>query len=120
MRGNVRAAAIMLSALILVAVSGWAQNAKKVPAKGGQSFTGVIGDTMCGAKHMMAGGSDAECGRACVSKGTDYALVVGDTVYTLKGNKADLDKYMGQKVTVNGKLSGKTIEASSVVSTGKS
>ncbi len=120
MRGNVRAAAMMLSALMLVAVMGWAQAGKKAPAKAGQSFTGVIGDTMCGAKHMMAGGSDADCGRACVGKGADYALVVGDTLYTLKGDKAELNKYMGQKVTVSGKLSGKTIEASSVAAAGKS
>ena len=86
---------------------------------GARTFVGSISDSMCGAKHMMAG-SDAECTRTCVKQGSDYALVVGDKVYTLKGNAADLDKYAGQKVKVTGKLDGKTLQASSVVPAGKS
>jgi len=120
MRVAIRAAAVVLAALMLVTMLGWAQTPKKAAAKGGQSFTGVMGDTMCGIKHMMAGGSDADCGRACVGQGSDYALVVGDKLYTLKGDKAELSKYMGQKVTVSGKLNGKIIEASSIAPAGKS
>ena len=47
-----------------------------------QTFTGTVSDSMCGAKHMMEG-DDAACLRACVQKGSKYALVVGDKVYTL-------------------------------------
>ena len=80
-----------------------------------QSFTGKISDTMCGAKHMMAGASDADCTRACVKQGSKYALVVGDNVYTLEGgDAATLDKLAGQKATVSGTLKDKTITVASV------
>ncbi len=80
-----------------------------------QTFTGKVSDTMCGAKHMMAGASDADCTRACVKQGSKYALVVGDNVYTLEGgNAATLDKLAGQKATVTGALKGKTITVASV------
>jgi hypothetical protein len=82
-----------------------------------QTMTGVVSDSMCGAKHMMQGG-DAACTRACVSKGSKYALVVGDKVYTLetsdKAALAELDKLAGQKAKVSGTVSGETIEVSSV------
>jgi len=82
-----------------------------------QSFTGEVSDAMCGAKHMMEG-SATDCTRACVSKGSAYALVVGDKVYTLKTqDKAALDQLnqlAGRKVQVKGTASGDTIEVSSV------
>ncbi len=85
-----------------------------------KTFTGTVSDTMCGAKHtMMPGKPDADCVRACVKGGSDYALVVGDKVYTLKGDKAAIDKFAGQKAMVSGKLSGNTIEASSITAAKK-
>src|SRR5215813_15328549 len=84
---------------------------------GKQTMTGVVSDSMCGAKHMMEG-SDAACTRACVSKGSKYALVVGDKVYTLetsdKAALATLDKQAGEKVTVTGTEKDNTITVSSV------
>jgi len=80
-----------------------------------QTFTGKISDAMCGAQHMMAGASDADCTHACVKQGSKYALVVGDTVYTLEGgDAATLDKLAGQNATVSGTLKGKTITVASV------
>ena len=80
-----------------------------------QSFTGKVSDAMCGAHHMMAGASDADCTRACVKQGSKYALVVGDNVYTLEGgDAAALDKLAGQNATVHGTLKGKTITVVSV------
>jgi hypothetical protein len=82
-----------------------------------KSFTGKVSDSMCGAKHAMAG-SDAECTRACVGKGSKYALVVGDKVYTLetsdKAALATLDKQAGEKATVTGTEKDNTITVSSV------
>jgi hypothetical protein len=49
-----------------------------------------------------------------VKGGSDYALVVGKKVYTLKGDKSELDKYAGEKVTVKGTVSGDTLTAQSV------
>jgi hypothetical protein len=80
-----------------------------------QSFTGKVSDVMCGAHHMIAGSSDADCTRACVKQGSKYALVVGDNVYTLEGgDAAALDKLAGQNATVSGTLKGKTITVASV------
>ena len=81
----------------------------------GKTYTGTVSDAMCGAKHM---GPAAECTRGCVSKGSKYALVVGDKVYTLdasdKAALATLDKQAGAKVTVTGTEKDNTITVSSV------
>lgn len=80
-----------------------------------QTFTGKVSDAMCGAHHMMAGASDADCTRACVKQGSKYALVVGDKVYTLQGgDAATLDKLAGQNATVTGTLKENTITVASV------
>ncbi len=83
----------------------------------GKTYTGVVSDAMCGAKHEMEG-SAASCTRECVSKGSKYALVVGDKVYTLdtsdKSALATLDKQAGAKVTVSGTEKDNTITVSSV------
>lgn len=82
----------------------------------GKSYTGTVSDAMCGAKHAM--GNPAECTRACVSKGSKYALVVGDKVYTLEtSDKAaldTLDKQAGEKATVTGTEKDNTITVASV------
>lgn len=82
-----------------------------------KSYTGTVSDSMCGAKHAMPG-DDAACTRACVSKGSKYALVVGDKVYTLEtSNKAalaTLDKQAGAKATVTGTEKDNTITVTSV------
>ncbi len=81
-----------------------------------QTFTGEVGDAMCGKQHME--GTPAECTRACVSKGSKYALVVGDKVYILnvtdKTALATLDQQAGKNATVTGTLNGDTIDVSSV------
>jgi hypothetical protein len=86
-------------------------------AAGGKSFTGTVSDSMCGAKHAMPG-DDAACTRSCVSKGSNYALVVGDKVYTLATNDkaalAMLDKQAGAKATVTGTEKDNTITVSTV------
>jgi hypothetical protein len=86
-------------------------------AASGKAFTGTVSDSMCGAKHAMPG-DDASCTRACVGKGSKYALVVGDKVYTLettdKAALATLDKQAGAKATVTGTEKDNTIAVSSV------
>ncbi|HKW17801.1 MAG TPA: hypothetical protein VJO35_09860 [Terriglobales bacterium] len=81
-----------------------------------QTFTGEVSDAMCGAKHMMS--SKADCTRACVAKGSSYALVVGDKAYTLHTtNKAALDELntlAGEQAKVTGTADGDTIEVSKV------
>jgi len=84
-------------------------------AASGKTFTGTVSDAMCGTKHM---GDAATCTRTCVSKGSKYALVVGDKIYTLDAtDKAALDmldKQAGAKATVTGTEKDNTITVSSV------
>jgi len=84
----------------------------------GKTFTGTVSDAMCGAKHAM-GGDAASCTRECVGKGSKYALVVGDKVYTLdatdKAALAALDKQAGAQVKVTGTEKDNTITVTSVV-----
>jgi hypothetical protein len=82
-----------------------------------QTLTGEVSDSMCGAQHMMKGKA-GDCARACVSKGSSYALVVGDKVYSLhasdKGAHDELGRRAGEKATVTGTLDGETVEVSKV------
>lgn len=82
-----------------------------------QTLTGEVSDAMCGAKHEMPGKA-ADCTRACVKHGSNYALVVGDKVYTLQtsdsGALDTLDKLAGAKAKVTGEVEGTTITVKSV------
>jgi len=103
-----RAQVIVLTAIasLALAVSAFAAKA---------SFTGTVSDSMCGAKHQ---GDPAQCTRGCVAKGSKYALVVGDKVYTLETNDKKaletLDKQAGAKVTVTGSEKDNTITVATV------
>jgi hypothetical protein len=85
-------------------------------AASGKSFTGTVSDAMCGAKHAIP--DAAACTRGCVAKGSKYALVVGDKVYTLDTSDqaalATLDKQAGAKATVTGTEKDNTITVTSV------
>jgi hypothetical protein len=98
-----------LTVLLLLALGLYAADTKD------QTLTGTVSDAMCGARHtIMPGTPDAECVRACIKAGSDYVLVVGAKLYTVKGNTADLDKFAGQKAAVTGKVSGNVIQATSI------
>ncbi len=122
MRLRVRQLGICCSGLLLLAcmtvapaLAGDKKADQKASAK--QTLSGVVSDSMCGAKHMMEG-SAAECTRACVGKGSKYALVVGDKVYTLDTTDQktldQLNKLAGDKAKVTGTVNGDTVEVSSV------
>jgi hypothetical protein len=83
-------------------------------AQSSQTLTGIVSDAMCGAHHMMKDTTAAQCTRECVKQGSDFALVSGGTVYTLKGDKNQFDKLAGQNVTIKGKVDGKTITVDSI------
>jgi hypothetical protein len=82
-----------------------------------QAFTGRVSDAMCGSNHMM-GGEASECTRVCIRKGSKYALVVGDKVYTLdtsdKATLDQLDKLADQQAQVTGEANGDSIAVLSV------
>ena len=79
-----------------------------------QQVTGVIGDSMCGAKHMAKDKSPAECARMCVKQGMKYALVAGDKVYTLQGHEAEVDNLAGSRAAVKGTVMGDVVNVDSV------
>jgi hypothetical protein len=83
-----------------------------------QTFTGKVSDAMCGAKHSEAGIVPADCVRACVQKGANYALVVGERVYTLKTSDQaaldELNKLAWEQAKVTGTASGDTIAVKAV------
>jgi hypothetical protein len=106
---------MLASVLVFTPSRGAAQTGGKAT-----TLTGVISDTMCASSHMMPGKTAAECTRACVKGGSDYALMVGKKMYTLKGNAAELDKYAGDRVTVKGAVTGNTITAQSISPAGES
>jgi hypothetical protein len=88
-------------------------------AQSNQTLTGTVSDSMCGGHHMMQGKTPAQCTRECVKQGSDFALVSGGQVYTLKGDKSQFDKLGGQNVTIKGRVDGKTITVDSIAA-GKS
>jgi len=102
---------LALAALLLAATCAISAFAAKA-----ETFTGEVSDAMCGAKHGMS--DKAACTRACVKKGSNYALGVGDKVYTLQAddaNKGKLDKLAGEQAKVTGTASGDTIQVSKVM-----
>src|SRR5215471_5889371 len=85
-----------------------------------QTFTGIVGDAVCGAKHTMDG-DDISCLRTCIQRGSKYDLVVGEKVYVLnlkdQSVAGALDKLASQqaRAEVKGEESGGVIEVQSVV-----
>ena len=94
----------------------------RVAAEPPQTFTGKVSDAMCGAKHTE-GIDPADCVRACVQKGAQYALVVGDKVYTLdtsdQATRDKLNKLAWEQAKVTGTAAGDTISVKSVNSVAK-
>ena len=92
--------------------------ASSAPAAKLQTFTGTVGDAVCGAKHDMEG-DDRHCLHVCIQRGSKYDLVVGDKVYVLEIKDQSLgdalDKLSDHPVTVKGVANGGTIEVESVV-----
>ena len=103
---------VTIIAVVLTTASAFAETSAKPAAA--KTLTGVVSDSMCGAKHMAKDKTPAECTRECVKTGSDYALVVGDKIYPLKGDKAEIDKYAGQGATVKGTLDGNNLNVQSI------
>ncbi|SRR5581483_2047522 len=81
---------------------------------GPQSFVGTLSESMCGAKHMMPGKSDAECTRVCVKANSKYTLVVDEKIYILSGPQEDFSKLAGMRVRVTGENAKDMISVKSI------
>ena len=85
-------------------------------AANADTFTGVITDTMCGARHdMMKDEPAGECVKMCAKGQSSYALYDGNNVFKLSDQKTPA-KFAAQKVKVTGTLDQKnnTIRVSSI------
>jgi hypothetical protein len=76
----------------------------------GTTFTGMVTDSHCGARHMRNSQQNAaQCARACFRKGASYVLVNGDQRYTLVGGEDKLGKLAGERASVIGTRQGDAI-----------
>ena len=82
-------------------------------AGGGKTFTGVVSDSHCGAKHSTASEEAAKCVSHCVEMGADYVLVSEGKVYKLD-NQAEFKEYAGKAVKVTGVEADGSIKVESV------
>ena len=80
-----------------------------------KTYVGSIGDSMCGAKHMMPGETDKDCTLGCIKEGSKYILIdPSGKIYQLSDQKTP-EQFAGAKVKVTGTLSGDTIAVTSIV-----
>lgn len=105
--GLVFASATLISAVVRSPESAEASD-------GSESFSGIITDDQCGAKHKLTDRSPADCTRICVTRGAKYVLVNGDKLYGLAGDVVKLNQLAGERVTVVGSLHDNTIDFISI------
>lgn len=83
-------------------------NALLTAATTPRTITGVITDTMCGAKHNMTKGQpDDECARLCVKGAREFALYDGKTLWKLSDQKTPA-RFAAKQVKVTGTVDPKT------------
>jgi hypothetical protein len=83
-----------------------------------QTWTGQIGDSMCGAKHKPMGTmkmADRECVEMCVKAGAQYVFITGGKVFKIADQKDKaLALHAGHTVLLTGELKGDTITVSKI------
>lgn len=88
------------------------------PADAQETWTGQIGDSMCGAKHKPMGNmkmADRECTEMCIKAGGKYVFIMGDKVFQIADQKDKaLAMHAGHTVLLTGELKGDTITVSKI------
>jgi hypothetical protein len=81
-----------------------------------ETWRGVIGDSMCGAKHTEDKGSDhSKCVARCVKDGSAYVLVAKDKVFRIANQDfADLKAHAGHVVLLSGEMKDDVITVAKV------
>ncbi len=106
-----------LGAIAGTAVAAPAPNQPDNEAGPQKSYDGMITDTRCAAKHSAAiGKTAADCTLVCIHGGEQFALVDGDTVYSLEGETVQLKRVAGQRVRIIGTLKGSKLSVVSITS----
>ena len=69
-----------------------------------ESWTGVISDSRCGAKHEALSAADVKCMQACMKKGATPVLLTGGKMYSISSSSNEqVAPHIGEKVTITGK-----------------
>jgi hypothetical protein len=83
-----------------------------------QTWTGQIGDSMCGAKHASMGSQKMtarECTEMCIKGGAKYIFATGGKVFQIADQKDKmLATHAGHTVLLTGELKGDTITVSKI------
>jgi Prolipoprotein diacylglyceryl transferase len=83
-----------------------------------QTWTGQIGDSMCGAKHKSMGSmkmSDRECTEMCIKAGGKYVFITSGKVFQIADQKDKaLATHAGHTVLLTGELKGDTVTVSKI------
>lgn len=109
-------AAVFAGVTAVIAGGGAAQASDDVqvdPIVPAQSFSGVITDSHCGARHIDSGKSASECTRMCLRNGSKYVLVNGDKSYEIIGDPGQISQLAGQRVKLTGTLTADQIKVTS-------
>jgi hypothetical protein len=84
------------------------------------TMSGYVSESHCGAKHSEVSDANTKCVNACLKGGSDPVLVSDGKVYKFDSASKDKAKAMaGQKVTVDGSLSGDTVTVNSITAAGQ-
>ncbi len=101
----------------LVVIVGLAAHQNRLAAAP-ETWTGHIGDSMCGAKHKPMGTmkmGDRECTEMCVKAGGKYVFITGGKVFQIADQKDKaLALHAGHTVLLTGELKGDTITVSKI------
>lgn len=83
-----------------------------------ETWTGQIGDSMCGAMHKPMGTmkmADRECTEMCVKAGGKYVFITGGKVFQIADQKDKaLALHAGHTVLLTGERKGETITVSKI------
>jgi hypothetical protein len=75
------------------------------------TWTGYISDSHCGADGAKEG--HVACAKKCIKEGSLPVFVLDGKVYTISDPKK-VSKYLGQKVTITGTMTGDAIDVEKV------
>lgn len=80
----------------------------------GETWSGTVSETMCGAKHHTGSAADQACVKKCVKAGNSPVLVSDGKVYPIAmQSQSKVMSLLGKNVTVMGTLNGDTIDIQS-------
>ena len=79
-----------------------------------QEWTGYISDSHCGAGHMDGSAKSVECIKTCIKNGSAPVFVTMDKKVLKITDAAKVNNFLGQKVTVSGKLAGENLTIASI------